>query len=112
MRRISEYVQHSVYVPGAEDDHGNEIESWGEPVSLGIYAYNPSSSSEVMIDGHAHRVETKPTIYTPSSALVGNRDKITARGITFEVDGDPSDFRNPYDSDMDGLSIDLKAVSG
>lgn len=112
MRRISEFVQHEAFVPGAEDAHGNEIESWAAPVALGIYAYNPSSSSEVLIDGHMHRVDSTPTIYLPSSSTVSNRDRISARGKTFEVDGDPADFRNPFDSSMDGVSIDLKAVTG
>lgn len=112
MRRISETVQHEVFVPGGEDPRGNEIESWATPVSLGIYAYNPSSSSEILIDGHMHRVESAPMLYVPSSAVVGNRDRITARGKQFYVDGDPADYRNPYDPAMNGLAIKLKAVSG
>ena len=67
---------------------------------------------EVLIGGHMHRGEAKPTIYLPSTAVVSSRDKITARGVTYEVDGDSADFRNPYDSTMNGLSIDLKVVSG
>ena len=112
MRRISETVQHAKYAGTGANAHGNEVESWATPVGLGIFAYNPSSSSELMIDGHMHRVETTPTIYLPSDAVVGNRDKIAVRGLTFEVDGDPADYRNPYDSSMNGLSINLKAVTG
>ncbi len=112
MRRISESVLHATYAGTETNDRGNLIDKWNSPVDLGIYAFNPSSSSEVEIDGHAHRVESTPTIYLPSAAVVGTRDKITVRGSTFEVDGEPSDFRNPYDSTMNGLSINLKAVTG
>lgn len=112
MRRISEYVQHEAYTGMGEDPKGNEVESWDDPVSLGIYAYNPSTSSEIMIDGHMHRVESAPTLYVPSTAVVGNRDRVTARGKLFWVDGDPADFRNPYDSGMDGISIKLRTETG
>lgn len=112
MRRISEYVQHEVYNGAGQDPKGNDVESWAPAVELGIYAYNPSTSSEVLIDGHAHRVESSPTLYVPSSAVVGNHDRITARGKSFFIDGDPADFRNPIDSSMDGISIKLKAVTG
>lgn len=112
MRYISETVMLERFVGGVEDAHGNETETWAAPVELGIYAYNPSSSSDVLIDGHMHRVETKPTIYVPSTAVVGARDRITARGEAFEVDGEPSDYRNPYDSTMNGVSINLRAVDG
>lgn len=112
MRRISETVQHEVFQGSGEDARGNVIESWASPVSLGIYAYNPSSSSEILIDGHMHRVESAPILYVPSTAVVGSRDRITARGKQFYVDGDPADYRNPYDPAMNGLAIKLKAVSG
>ena len=112
MRRISETVQHEAFVSGGVDPKGNDVESWAAPVDLGIYAYNPASSSEVLIDGHAHRVESAPTIYVPSGAVVGNRDRITARGKLFFVDGDPAVYRNPYGADMDGVVISLRAVTG
>ena len=112
MRRVSEYVQHEAYAGMGEDPKGNEVESWADPVSLGIYAMSPGTTGGVEIDGHMHRVESAPTLYVPSTAVVGNRDRIRARGKLFWVDGDPADFRNPYDSGMDGISIKLKAVTG
>lgn len=103
---------HEAYNGAGQDPKGNDVESWAPAVELGIYAYNPSASSEILIDGHAHRVESSPTLYVPSSAVVGNRDRITARGKPFLIDGDPADYRNPIDSSMDGISIKLKAVTG
>lgn len=111
MRHISETVMLEVYAGAGEDSHGNEVESWLPAVELGIYAFNPGGSSEPLIPGH-DRVVTTPTIYAPSGAVVGARDRVTVRGKQFEVDGDPLDFRNPYSSIMDGLSINLKAVDG
>lgn len=112
MRYVSEYVQLAKYQGAGENAHGNDVESWGTPSDLGIYAFNPSTSSEILIDGHTHRVESSPTIYLPVGSGVGKQDKILARGEEFTVDGVEAEFRNPYDSSMDGDSIQLKAVSG
>lgn len=111
MRHISEFVQHEVYIPGAEDAHGNEVDAWKPGVDLGIYAFNPGGTSEPIIPGH-DRVISVPTIYVPSDAVVGAHDRVTVRGKRYEVDGDDRDWRNPYDSTMNGLSIELKAVTG
>lgn len=111
MRHISEYVQHEAFIPGAVDAHGNEVEDWLPAVELGIYAYNPGGTSEPLVPGH-DRVITVPTIYVPSDAVVGAHDLVTVRGKKFEIDGDSLDFRNPYDAGMNGLAIDLKAVTG
>ena len=111
MRYISEYVQHEVYNGSGTDAHGNEIETWATPVDLGIYAFNPGGTSEPLIPGH-DRVITTPTIYVPSASILSARDRVTVRSKPFEVDGDTSDFRNPYDASMNGNAINLKAVTG
>lgn len=111
MRHISEYVKHQKYTGTGKDTRGNEIETWGTAVDLGIYAFNPGGTSEPFFPGH-DRVVTKPTIYVPSGAVVGAHDKITVRGKPYTVDGDSLDFRNPYGSAMDGLAIQLEAVTG
>lgn len=111
MRRISETVQHEVFQPDAEDAHGNPVEDWADPVDLGIYAFNPGTTSEPFLPGH-DRVVTQPAIYVPEGATIGPRDKITVRGVTYDVDGVTLDFRNPYDSSMDGLQVNLRGTDG
>jgi hypothetical protein len=108
---ISETVQHQVYVTGAEDAHGNEIESWAAAVSLGIYAFGPGESVEPLTPGY-DRVVTTPTLFVPSTAVLTHRDRVTVRGLLFEVDGDMLPFRNPFDPSMDGNSVNLKRVTG
>lgn len=113
MRHISEYVQHEAYVGMGEDSHGNEVETWAPAVSLGIYAFNPGGTSEPLLPGH-DRVITVPTIYVPTDTAVTHRDRIAVTGepTRFEVDGDMRPFRNPFDSSMNGNSINLRAVAG
>ena len=111
MRYISETVQHQKYNGTTKDARNNEVESWAAATNLGIYAFNPGGTSEPFTPGH-DRVVTTPTIYCPPGTVVGAHDKITVRGKPFKVDGDPLDFRNPYDSLMGNVTIKLKAVTG
>lgn len=111
MRYISEIVQHRKYNGTTTDSRGNEVESWADPVDLGIYAFNPGGTSEPFTPGH-DRVVSTPSMYVPLGTVVGAHDKVTVRGKAYEVDGEVLDFRNPYGSLMDGLVIELKAVDG
>jgi hypothetical protein len=110
-RRISESVQHESYSGSGEDAHGNEVEIWTPAVELGIYAFDPGSSSEPLLPGQ-DRVITAPTILFPSASEVRPRDRVTVRGKLFEADGESLDFRNPFNPSMDGKTIKLKAVDG
>ena len=111
MRRISEYVLLEVFDAGATDAHGNPAESWVEPVPLGIYAFNPGTTSEPNGDG-SDRLITEPSVYVPEGSPVGPRDRVTVRGVVYEVDGVLLDYRNPYDSSMDGCQANLREVRG
>lgn len=109
-RRISEYVQREPFLPGAEDAHGNEIEAWGPAVEVGILAFNPGGSTEPLTPGH-DRVITVPTLFVPEGVTFGTRDKVTARGLLFEVEGDTAVWRHPNGL-RPGNVINLKRVEG
>lgn len=111
MRRISEYVKRAVFVAGAEDAYGNPAEMWGAPVTVGVFAFNPGTTGEPFLPGH-DRVVTQPAIYAPSGTVFYPRDRVIVRGVTYEVDGVTLDYRNPYDSSMDGVQVNLKEVQG
>lgn len=109
-RRVSEIVQHSVFVAGAEDAHGNPVEAWGPTVDVGVFAFDPGGTSEPVIPGH-DRVITKPTLYAPEGVVFGPRDVVFARGLRYEVEGDTSVWRHPNGL-RPGNVIELKRVDG
>lgn len=111
MRRISEFVLREAFSAGAEDAYGNPTETWGPPVSVGIYAFNPGTTSEPFLPGH-DRVVTQPAIYAPEGTVFNPRDRVTARGVVYEVDGVALDYRNPFDGSMDGIQVGLREGSG
>lgn len=111
IRHISETVQHEIYAGTGTDAHGNVIDVWQSPVDLEIYAFNPGGTTEPAGSG-SDRVITSPTLYLPSASVLSPRDRVTVRGLLYEVDGRTLDFRNPYDDSMNGNAVNLKAVEG
>ena len=109
-RRISEFVQLESFVAGAEDAHGNPVEAWGTAVTVGVLAFNPGGSVEPLMPGH-DRVITEPTLYVPEGVAFGPRDRVTARGVLFEVDGDTAVWRHPNGL-RPGNVVNLKRVVG
>lgn len=94
MRQISEYVDWQAYIAGATDAHGNEIDSWADAVSVGVYAFDPGSTSEPQEPG-ADRVIVQPAVYMPTGTVFGAHDRVTARGLRYEVDGETREWHHP-----------------
>lgn len=110
MRQISESVDWQAYVAGAEDAHGNEVDSWSDPVSVGVYAFDPGSMQEPREPGH-DRVIIAPTVYMPSEVVFDAHDRVTARGLLYEVDGGTRVWRHP-DGNQPGNVATLRRVEG
>jgi hypothetical protein len=94
MRRISEYVAWEAYAGAGEDSHGTEIPTYLASVSVGVYAFDPGSTSEPREAGR-NRVIVEPTIYFPRSKVFGPRDRVTVRGLVYEVEGVTREWRHP-----------------
>lgn len=94
------------------DPRGNLIDSWADPVEIDGCGFDPGSSVEPR-DGTSQRVITSPVCYIPKRYPIGERDKITARGKTYEVEGEPADWRHPMTGwDPDLLVVTLRKVTG
>ncbi len=109
-RPISETVLHAAYIPGPEDSHGNATDTWGPVTERGVYAFDPGSTSEPREPGH-DRVIVEPTLYAPADVLFGAYDLVTARGKTYQVDGETREWRHT-DGTLKGNVITLRRVEG
>lgn len=110
MRRISETVLWESFVSGAEDPQGNEVEAWLPAVPVGIYAFDPGSTSEPRRPGQ-DRVIVEPTVYMPRTAIFGPHDRVTVRGLLHEVDGVTREWRHP-NGQVKGNVVTLRRVDG
>lgn len=109
-RIIGEYVQHQVYDATGTNTHGNPVKAWGTPSQVGVYAFDPGSSSEPREPG-GDRVIVEPTLYAPSTAVFDANDRVTARGLLYEVEGDTRQWIHP-DGSQKGNVITLRRVEG
>lgn len=110
MRRISETVLWAAFEGEEEDSQGNEVESWAAAVPVGIYAFDPGSTSEPRRPGQ-DRVIVEPTIYMPQAAVFGPHDLVTARDLLYEVEGVTREWRHP-NGQIKGNVVTLRRVDG
>lgn len=73
--------------------------------------FNPGSSTEPLQDAR-NAVVTRPEVYAPSGADVLAGDRLVVRGDTYEVFGNPGDYRSPFTGWAPGLAIPLQRVEG
>lgn len=109
-REISEYVQHAPVIEGAVDAHGNATQAWGDPVDVGIWAFDPGSSSEPRLPGQG-RVIVEPTVFWPEGVVFGPDDQIIARGLLYEVEGETREWKHP-NGEFSGNVATLRRVRG
>ena len=93
MRQVTESVSVATFQAGATDAHGNPAEAWGAPQQVGVYAFDPGATSEPR-EGQ-DRVIVEPTVYVPQTVTFGARDRVTARGLLYEVEGVTREWRHP-----------------
>lgn len=94
------------------DRYGKAVYGWPEPgEDVQVLGFAPEPSQEPNEVGR-RAVITNWTLYLPTGVSLGPFDRVRARGITYEVDGDVGDWRNPYTGSRPGLQVALKRVEG
>lgn len=98
------------YTGGGTDSYGNPFDAWGEGEPVEILGFDPGSVSEPRLPGH-ERVVVEPTIYLPAGEVVASHDRVTVRGLLFEVDGGTREWSHPHLSPAGGVAM-LRRVEG
>ena len=92
-----------------QDADGNDVYGDTETTTTGAFA--PQGSTE-LIQGQ-DTVLTHPTIYLVAGASVPKpTDRIRARGVLYDIDGDPQVFHNPFTGEEPGPVLRLLRVTG
>ncbi len=95
----------------SEDVYGNPIVSWGVPVTVEDCAFDPGGSVESVEPGR-NAVVSNPRVFAPAGTVVKARDRVTARGKVFLVDGDPAEWLNPFTGWTPGVVVNLERAGG
>lgn len=105
-------VLHEARIEGAEDDWGNPIASYADPVEVGVYGWGPPSSDDPIRDvgsGTVHDID----LYC-STPFCGHLDRVTLPNepLPLMVQGRPDDFNHGPFGFRPGYRVKLKRVEG
>lgn len=104
-------VGHRIYSAGAEDDWGNTVSGWADPVTKPVYGWGAPVTSEPKVAGHGRDV-VEIELLVPPGFECSPRDRMVLDGDEYEVIGGPEMYdHNPFGWNPGGV-INLKAVSG
>lgn len=109
-RRISEEVTRYPLQRGGEDAQGNPIVTHGPGETIGIYVFDPGSSTEPRISGR-DAVVTEPKLFLPYGSPFGAGDQCEVRGARYNVEGEPLQWRHPRDGPKCDV-VSLRRVDG
>lgn len=92
---------------------GETTPDWSIATSLSIdgCGFDPGGTGE-RLDLARNVITTQPKVYAPTGSDVLASDRLVVRGVTYEVDGRPEDWRSPFTGWQPGLVIPLKASEG
>jgi len=110
-RRVTKTVQRWPYVAGVKDAHGVLTEGWGPTENVGVYEFDPGSSSEVRQPGQ-NRVIVEPKLYGPIDMPFQPRDKCVVDGKMYMVEGEPAKWHHGQANYSPGAVVNLRRVDG
>lgn len=98
--------------PGAptQDEYGNDVPGPSVETEVAGCAVWPRTSSE---DVQARlQVLEGLNVLAPYGTVVGPHDRVRVRGLLYDVDGDPGEWRSPLTGFRGGVQIELTRVTG
>lgn len=107
-----ETVKHLTFDGLAEDDYGNTVDSWADPVEVENVGLDVQAAQEITGTGVVSTSIVGMTAFMPADWHGQARDRIVARGVTYEIDGEPVAARNAFTGDTFGVIANLKRRSG
>jgi len=94
------------------DRYGKPVYEWPEPgVEVAGCAVAPRMSEEPA-EVNRNRVITGLTVYLPPGTQITPHDRLVVRGVTYEVVGEPGDWRSPYSGVARGIEVAIQRIEG
>lgn len=103
-------------VDGPADVFGNPTVVYAQPAAVAGCGFDPGGSVETYGPGR-DVVVSSPRVFLPGGVTVtglalSSRDRVTVRGLLYEVKGDPADWVNPFTGWAPGGVVELERVAG
>lgn len=94
------------------DRYGEPIFETVDTVLEDGAAFDPGGSREPVEVGRTQTVTTPKLYFRGARPDLHAGDRVLMRGVEFQVEGDPADWRSPYGTDLGGLVVELKRAGG
>lgn len=94
------------------DRYGNPVY---EPVDVVLEeraAFDPGGSREPVEVGREQTVTTPKLYFRRAYPDLNDTDQVLVRGVVFDIEGNPADWKSPYASTVGGLVVELKRAEG
>ena len=104
----------TLLTPGTTTDaYGQTVADWATPTALvfTLVPVWPRTTAETAEPGRVP-VVVGLTVVLPAGTAVTTLDRVTVRGATYDVDGIPFDWLNPFTGWAPGVTVDLKRREG
>lgn len=94
---------------GATDDYGNPVEDWANAIRTTVENCGLAPRTEPESGGaDAPAAIIGLTLYARPGTDIAATDRIEARGETWEVDGIPGEWHNPFTGTDFGVEVALR----
>lgn len=93
------------------DPYGNPISTETETAIDGCF-FDPGGSREPVEVGRDQTVTTPKAYFPGQWPDITDDDRLRVRGLVFDVEGIPPNWRSPYGSGLGGLVVELKRSEG
>lgn len=94
------------------DRYGNPVYTPVDAVLPERAAFDPGGSRDPVEVGREQTITT-PKLYFPKAYPdLNDTDQVLIRGVVFDLEGNPADWKSPYGSDVGGLVVELKKAEG
>lgn len=94
---------------GDRDSHGNQTFTWAEEPIPDCVVWTTGSTEE--IQGQDQTSE-RLTVLAPYGTDVSAYERATVRGLTYEVNGVPSQWASPFTATKAGVEVRLERIRG
>lgn len=106
-------LQRRTYAGTGSDSHGNDVDTWADPVDWPVHAYASGANDEPAEQGR-DLSNVLWTVYAPADGNApGARDRVVLEGVEYAIEGQPRDYsHDPWQHRIGGVVVYLKNPEG
>jgi len=94
------------------DRYDNPVYGLVETVLEEHAAFDPGGSREPVEVGRTQTVTTPKLYFFKTWPDLNETDTVVVRGVEYQIEGDPADWKSAFGSTLGGLVVELKRATG